>query len=137
MNQKITMDSVESLEQKAIFGEDTKLLEKIMRFLGVGTDYFEKKYGENSVAHELSQVIITDSLILSREAEQILTDYPEETETRYVKGRDYYIPKTVEELDNWLIGYHKQKEIPLPKGFRKRNKVAKYAMYFGIRDIEG
>ena len=137
MNQKLTTDNVESLEQKAISEENTSLLEKVMRFLGAGTEYFRKKYGENSPAYELSQVIITDCLIESREAEQILIDHPEETEPKYVKGRDYYIPRTKRELENWLRGYHRKKGIHLPNGFGKRNKEALYGMYFGIRDREG
>ena len=137
MNQKLTTNNIEPLEQKAISEEDTSLLEQVMRFLGAGTEYFRKKYGENSPAYELSQVIITDCLIESREAEQILIDHPEETEPRYVKGRDYYIPRTRREVENWLLGYHRQRGIQLPKGFRKRSKAAQYAMYFGIRDREG
>jgi len=137
MNQKITTDNIESLEQIAISEEDIILLGEIMRFLGVGTNYFEQKYGENSVALELAQVITADLLVLSREAEQILINHPERTKPRYVKGINYYIPGTKGELSHWLTGYHRQKKLPLPKGFRKRNKQALYALYFGIRDREG
>ena len=137
MKQEITNDNVENLEQKAISNEDLDLLERIMVWRGVNPNYLRTKYGKNSIAHELAQVIITDCLILSREAEQILIDYPEETEPLYVKGIDYYIPRTKRELEGWLRGYHRQKGIHLPNGFGKRNKKALYAMYFGVRDREG
>ena len=41
------------------------------------------------------------------------------------KGRKYYL------LD-WLKKYHKDKGLPLPKGFWKRNTQALLAMYIGI-----
>ena len=137
MNQNLTMDNTESLEQIAIKNEDLDLLYDIVNFLGVGPDYFRRKYGENSIAYELSQVIAIDCLTLSREAEQTLIDHPEEIKLRYIKYIDYYVPRTKEELEDWLRGYHRKKGIPLPKGFRNRNKQALYAMYFGIRDTGG